>query len=176
MKQIPISKWREIKIMKTKILLLTLLMATTLIAPVLAKGPTKMAGLDIQQLYLLEKDAAWVPVLGGAWGKMTYNVATGDFVFNGHGLDAGRGYTLINFARIGSVWPAHINELGAGTANGGGNVHIEGTFAYANLEGDTTPATPGVFKIWLVPTLDIDINGDLAGWTPEEYLFEADVI
>jgi hypothetical protein len=162
--------------MKKKIILLTLLIATTLIAPVLAKAPTGPAGKsNIIQLLLVEKDAEWNPVKGGAFGKMTYNNMTGDYVFNGHRLEALTEYTLINFARVGTEWPATINELGDGTTNGGGNVHIEGNFAYADLEGDTTPATPGEFKIWLVLTNDL-AGSTLSLWNPAEYLFEADLI
>ena len=168
--------------MRTKILLLTMLMATTLIAPVLAKAPTGPAGKsDIIQLLLVEKDYTdpdWPVIKGGAFGKMTYNNLTGDYVFNGHRLDAETDYTLINFARIGSEWPATIHVLGTGTANRGGNVHIEGNFAYADLEYDTTSGTGSEvgYKIWLVLSSDINAEGKLLGWTPAEYLFETDVI
>jgi hypothetical protein len=164
--------------MRKKILLLTMLIATTLVAPVLAKAPTGPAGQsDIIQLLLVEKDDTdWSVVKGGAFGKMTYNNLTGDYVFNGHRLDAETDYTLINFARIGSEWPATIHVLGTGTANRGGNVHIEGTFAYTDLEPDTTPETGDAYKIWLVLSSDINAESKLLGWTPAEYLFEADVI
>ena len=159
---------------KTFGLLGMVMMLALITAPVLARGPTGPAGKsNIIQLYLVEKDLAdWSVVEDGAWGKMTYNKA-GKIVFNGHGLDAEEDYTLINFARD-TEWPAHINVLGTGIADDDGVVHIEYNYAYGSLEYDETPETGSTlgYKIWLVLTADIDGNGDLAGWTPEEYLFE----
>ena len=165
--------------MKTKIILLTLLMATTLIAPVLAKGPTGKAGMsDVQLLYLFEKDdVTWEIVPDGAWGKMKYNLRSGDYVFNGHGLEAGMDYTLINFARINDAeWPATINVLSSGLANGGGNVHIAGNQLFESLAEDGTTGSLSGIKIWLVLSSDINAAVKLAGWTPGEYLFEANTI
>lgn len=160
-------------------LLIVALMIGSVIAPVYAQ-PTGPAGKSsIIQLYLVEKDSVtWTIVEGGAWGKMTYNKATGDFVFNGHLLDAGVSYTLINFARVVSEWPATINVLGsAATAIGDGEVHIAGNYPYASLGFDTTPVTGSDkgYKIWLVLSSDI-VAGKLSGWTPTEYLFESALI
>ena len=160
--------------MNKKIILLTLLMATTLIAPVLAKAPTGPAGKsNIIQLLLVEKDPTdWTVVDGGAFGKMTYNNMTGDFVFNGHGLNPSEDYTLVNFARD-TEWPAHVNILGTGTPNNGGNVQIKGTFSWGVLEYDETPGTgtDAGYKIWLVLYGDL-LDSTLSGWNPTEYLFE----
>ena len=159
---------------KTFGLLGMVMMLALITAPVLARGPTGPAGKsNIIQLYLVEKDPAdWTVVEDGAWGKLTYNKA-GKIVFNGHSLEAGESYSLINFARD-TEWPAHINFLGDGIANDDGDVHIACNYAYADLEHDETPGSSSEddYKIWLVLTADIDGNGDLAGWTPEEYLFE----
>ena len=168
---------KRMKIKIISILGMILLLSITIPA-VYAKGPTGKAGKsNNQHLYLHEKDnETWEIAEGGAWGKMKYNLKSGKFVFNGHRLDAETDYTLINFARIGSEWPATIHVLGTGTANRGGNVHIEGTFAYTDLEPDTTPETGDAYKIWLVLSSDINAESKLLGWTPAEYLFEADVI
>ena len=108
---------------------------------------------------------------------MTYNTKTGKFIFNGHGLEAQTGYSLINFARVDTEWPATINVLGEGTANNGGNVHIAGTYAYADLAWDTTPDTGSEegYKIWLVLSEDIT-DEKLEGWTPKDILFEVELI
>jgi hypothetical protein len=142
------------------------------------KYKVKAGNSSISHLYLYQKDPSdWSIVEGGAWGKLTYNTDTGDFVFNGHRLEANISYTLIDFARD-TEWPAHINELGNGTTNNGGNLHITGNYTYANLEYDETPDTGGTegYKIWLVLSEDIDADGNLAGWNPEEYLFEHNLL
>jgi hypothetical protein len=107
---------------------------------------------------------------------MTYNVASGDYVFNGHGLKAEEDYTLINFAREEGQWPATILILGDGIANGGGNVHIAESIV-ALLPDRTGDDITGA-KIWLVLTEDIgDLESStLDGWNPTEYLFEDDLI
>lgn len=97
---------------RTVIILGMIMLLSVTIPAVYAKGPTGKAGKsDIQQLYFVEKipSGSWPIVEGGAWGKMTYDVVSGDYVFNGHGLDAGVDYTLINFAREDNdEWPATI--------------------------------------------------------------------
>jgi hypothetical protein len=59
--------------------------------------------------------------LHGPSGTMHYNLSgcTLDAVFNGHGLEPGQEYVL-RFGPHGGDWL----ELGSGTANEGGNVHI----------------------------------------------------
>ena len=168
---------KKMKIKAIKILGMILLLSMAIPA-VYAKGPTGKAGKsDTQQLYLVEKfpSGDWDTVVGGAWGKMTYNVASGDYVFNGHELVAEEDYTLINFARIDEQWPAAILILGTGIANGGGNVHIAGNQIFGDLGPDgTTESVPGI-KIWLVLTDDLT-GSTLSEWTPEDYLFEEDTI
>ena len=159
-----------------KMMLALCLVALSLVVPVFA-GPAGKS--NIIQLYLVEKNPGdWTIVEDGAWGKLTYNKGTGEFVFNGHLLEAGVSYALINFARVGNEWPATINVLGSGIANGGGNVHIAGNYAYADLDYDTTPGTGSTagYKIWLVLSADISTAGKLAGWHPGEYLFEFELI
>ncbi|MHA2427640.1 MAG: hypothetical protein ACXADB_06425 [Candidatus Hermodarchaeia archaeon] len=156
-----------------------ILLLSMAIPAVYARGPSGKAGKsDIQQLYLVQKDPAdWSIVEDGAWGKMTYNVATGKFVFNGHGLTVGWNYTLINFARVDNIWPATINGLGSGIVDEDGNVHIAGNYAYDDLDYDETTDTGSFdgFKIWLV--MGADLTGlTLSGWNPEQYLFEDDLI
>ena len=123
---------------------------------------------NIAHLYLYEKDADWVIVDGGAWGKMKYNISgsTFDFVFNGHGLTPGENYTLIYYP---DPWPGvGLKCLGDGTANRGGNVHIANS---VEAGGNVTDA-----KIWLVLSADVDCDVKMIGWNPEEYLFEHNLI
>lgn len=147
--------------------------------PIGAQGKYKsQAGKsNITHLYLYEKDPNWEIVHGGAWGKLTYDNGTGYFVFNGHMLETGQEYALINFARAGNEWPATINILGSAVAVGGGQVHITGSYAYGDLEYDTTPSSGSMegYKIWLVLLSDI-VSGKLSGWQPTEYLFEHNLI
>jgi hypothetical protein len=110
---------------------------------------------------------------------MKYNMKSGKFVFNGHGLEAGEAYNLINFARVALEWPATINILEEGTVNPGGNIHIKGTQTYEDLKPDETDdrfdTDEDGAKIWLVITGDI-FGGKLDGWTPKKYLFEGGLI
>ena len=165
--------------LKTASLIGLILLLSVTIPAVYAKGPTKKAGKsNIQQLYLYEKvpSGEWPIVEDGAWGKMKYNLKSGRFVFRGHRLAPNTNYTLINFARNGTEWPASINILGEGKTNRGGNIRIKGIYAYTDLEPDTTPgADDSGAKIWLVLTADL-ADSTLSGWNPTEYLFEEALI
>lgn len=143
------------------------------------KGPNGQAGnSNIAHLYLYEKDANWDVVDKGAWGKMKYNLSGEmfEFVFNGHGLEAGYDYTLIYYP---DPWPGNgLICLGSGTANKGGEVHIAESY-----EGiDFLPVVlddnfPDGAKIWLVLKEDVNcVAQEMVGWNPEEYLFEDDLI
>jgi hypothetical protein len=67
------------------------------------------------------------------WGTMHYNLSGCmlDFVFNGHGLELGKEYVL----RFGPYWDKPAGEggelvwldLGTGTPNEGGNLHLAGS-------------------------------------------------
>lgn len=165
-------------------------------------GKTGPAGKssNVGHLYLHEKNTSgdWSIVEGGAWGKMKYNLSGSefDFVFNGHGLDAGVKYTLIYYP---DPWPGEgLICLGDATANDGGNVHIQGPVDTGDLpkeydnnhsrndpncgDPDTPgePPTPfpcGGAKIWLVLFDDVDCTDQtMPGWNPAEYLFEDGLI
>ncbi|MBA7520875.1 hypothetical protein ES705_12974 [subsurface metagenome] len=165
---------------KYLILVLVVLLIGALTLGVLA-GKTGQAGKsNIAHLYLHEKDADWVIVEDGAWGKMKYNMSgeTFDFVFNGHGLVAGEDYTLIYYPdKAGNPWPrADIICLGSGIANDELDVHIMGSVDTGDLPDSAVDINEGA-KIWLVLTSDVDCDGQLmTGWTPIEYLFEYDLI
>lgn len=150
-----------------------LLMASV---PAFAKGPSGSSGKsDTGHLYMAEKDPdTWDVVEDGAWGKLNYK--SDKYVFNGHGLEPGWDYTLINYARVGTAWPAHVNCLDNAEANAGGNVHIMGAWDPEGFDYDTTPDTGSEdgYKFWLVPTDDLDCENYLFQnvWNPSEYLFE----
>ena len=170
---------------KYLILALIVLLIGALTIAVLAIGPHGQAGgSNIAHLYLYEKtpleppdpENPWPIVEGGAWGKMTYNLSgsTFNFVFNGHGLEPGTDYTLIYYP---DPWPGtYLICLGSGTADGEGDVHIEGSEDTGDLPtvADTVPL--GGAKIWLVLSDDVDCGNRMVGWNPTEYLFEGDVI
>jgi hypothetical protein len=131
---------------------------------------------NVAHLYLCEKDQeTWEIIEDGAWGKMKYNLSGPefDFVFNGHGLEAGLDYTLIYYP---DPWPGNgLICLGSGTATADGNVHIKNSVDTGDLpiEGDENDGA----KIWLVLSDDVDCeNQYMVGWNGEEYLFEYDLI
>ena len=141
------------------LVLIALLMGALFVGVVAAPAGKSNVGL----LYLYEKDpVTWEIIEDGAWGKMKYNLSgsTFDFVFNGHGLDAGVDYTLIVY--YGDEWPGAGICLGSGIVDAEGNIHIADSVDI----GDLTDA-----KIWLVLSDDTD-NCFMAVWNPAEYLFE----
>jgi len=135
---------------------LAVLICTLLLTTVLAVKPAVLPASDVRHLYLYEKTPAdWSIVDGGAWGKMMYS---SNFVFNGHGLVAGTGYTLVRYK--GTIWPT-VECLTSGTSNNGGNINLAGGIG---SYGD---------KVWLVLSSDVDCNiGAMTAWNPTEYLFE----
>ena len=151
-------------------------------APAMAAGKS-----NVGHLYLYEKTPVtpcgpWTIVPGGAWGKMKYNKSgpTFDFVFNGHGLPAVQPYTLIYYPDIDGdpTFPREVHELGSGTTNGGGNVHIagswdpEGDLPFDYDEDGPCPAIVDA-KIWLVPTGLLDPgHNNIVGWDVSAILFE----
>lgn len=114
--------------------------------------------------YLVEKDCCWNIVADGAWGKLTINFETGNFVFNGHDLKVCTAYTLIEYPKPQTTWPWPVNMIASGTSTAGGDIHLSGTFSFAL--GD---------YIWLVLTNDI-VSSSMSGWHPNEYLFEYDIL
>jgi hypothetical protein len=130
----------------------------------------------VKHLYLFEQDmeAEGDPiVVSGTWGKLTVITHKNRFILNGHGLEPGLEYTLINYAPDTDwsdsdawAWPGYGSiEIGVGETNNGGNIH---------LMGDWSEEIVG--KIWLVLSSDFD-NIDnidptkMLDWNPSEYLF-----
>jgi len=171
---------------KYLVFVLAVVLIGALATGALARGKTGPAGKsNVGHLYLVEKDpVSWEIVEGGAWGKMKYNLSgsTFDFVFNGHGLEAGVDYCLIYYP---DPWPGtDLICLGSATANGGGNVHIAGSNDTGDLPAltdwnhpdnpNSSDSTIEGAKIWLV--LCDDVNSGMTGWNPGEYLFETEGI
>ena len=171
---------KNVFVLAVIVVLISLLTLST----ALAAGKNGQAGKSkVGHLYLYEKSPvekdAWPIVEGGAWGKMNYKLLgnTLDFVFNGHGLSITWPYKLIAYNEN---WP-EVVLLGNGTANGGGEVHIKGTYIGALPESqyptDTSDEYAGCgTKIWLVLAEDVGDTGTMINWTPEAYLFEGDLI
>ena len=135
----------------------------------------------IGHLYLFEKDPlTWERVPEGAWGKMLYKLWYDKFyfVFNGHGLAPNETYMLIYYP---DPWPGNgLIPLGIGIANVGGNLNISGKLAdVCDLPADYDENFGYGAKIWLVLASDVDLTGErpkMIGWSPEEYLFEYNLI
>lgn len=123
-------------------------------------------------------DDGWSIDTEGAWGKLKYSLtgSTFDFHFNGHGLEPLKEYALIYFP---DPWPGTgLIVFGTAMANEDGNILIKGSSVIDSLpaEGD---ANEDRAKIWLVLSDDVDVNDvnkEMAGWNPGEYLFEYDLI
>ena len=150
----------------------------------LAKGKDGGSGKsNIGHLYLYEKDAEWVIVDGGAWGKMKYNLSGPrfNFVFNGHGLEPETEYSLIYYP---DPWPGEgLIVLGSGIVNEEGNIHIKGSVdtetdlpAEYDANADPDPSGTEIYgaKIWLVLSDDVSEDpAQMIGWHhPGYYLFE----
>ena len=186
----------------TVFLLSAFLITGLLVAPAIAKGPSKQAGAsNIGHLYLYEKapeseltrEDPWLIVPGGMWGKMKYNLSgpTFDFVFNGHGLVQLMDYTLIYYP---DPWPAEgLICLGSGTAteriecdlsvdpdcvpDEGGNVHIADSVETGNLPIETDANYSDGAKIFLVPSSDVDCDGQImVRWTGDDANLYEDVL
>lgn len=142
-----------------------------------AKKTQSQAGKsNIAHLYLYEKDlTTWEIIVGGAWGKLQYTAVGREFnfVFNGHGLEAGIEYTLIYYP---DPWPGSgLVCFGSGVAVDDGNVHIAGSVNTGDLP-ITSDINAGA-KIWLVLSSDVNCdNQRMIGWNGEEYLFESALI
>lgn len=146
------------------------------VTPTFAKGPNGPAGKsNTGHLYLSEKNPKdWEEIIDdGAWGKLNYQDSK--FVFNGHKLNPMEEYTLINFAREGSEWPATVLCFGNGVTDEYGNINIKDAWDVSLFDYDTTPTTGDSdgYKIWLVPSADVNCkDGLLSGWHSAEILFE----
>lgn len=162
---------RKISIAVLAVLIMLALGASPILAADNAANDKGQAGKsNVQFLYLYEKNPSdWTFVWDGAWGKLKGNVA-GDsfkFVFNGHLLQPGEGYSLIYYPEPQTTWPWPVTVITSGEANSEGDVHLKGM---VDLGEDLTNA-----KIWLVLTDDI-VDGSLSGWNPSDYLFEHNLI
>lgn len=153
------------------VLVMGLMMASTLafaVTPAADNGLNKGKS-TVKHLYLFEKNPSdWTIVEDGAWGKMTFK--PDNFVFNGHGLEAGSEYTLIYYP---DPWPGNgLMCLGSDVASADGQVHIAEDFDFTAIpvEGDENDGA----KIWLVLSNDVDCEDgtSMTGWNPTEYLFE----
>jgi hypothetical protein len=120
---------------------------------------------------LVQKDVNWQPV-AGATGTFTYDESS--FSFTGAGLIVDTEYTLISFMEpypgTGSV------VLGTAVADGSGNIEIAAALpalVYNTYVGGEYDGQTGA-KIWLVPSAEF--NGEIIGWTPEDFLFETSLI
>lgn len=152
-----------------------------------ADNGLKKGNSPVEHLYLFEKDPeTWDIVEDGAWAKVTILTHKDKFIFNGHGLEEFVDYSLINYAATmdwdtyeydpdvspDAPWLMNDYDLGSGTADEDGNVHIKGTWDIEEL-----PDYDIEGKIWLVLDDDHDSESDdMTAWTPDSYLFEYDLL
>lgn len=114
------------------------------------------------------------PILGdGMYGKLTYDLDTCEFTFNGYGLDDEE-YCLIYYPE---PWPGSGGcSLGKDT---GPDVEISGLFPTIPNAGDWSYDRSGLkkAKIWLVPCSDYDeAAGKMTDWHADQILFEMETI
>jgi hypothetical protein len=120
---------------------------------------------------LFEKDpSTWDIVAGGAWGVMSYQLPDGSrnleqFVFSGHHLAPGTGYSLIYNP---DPWPGrNFVLLGKGTSDASGEVHFKAGFNFDAIFLGDEPAA----QFRLVLSRDVGTS-QMTGWNPAGYLFE----
>ena len=142
---------------KIGILIAILLLAVGTVTAVNLEKPAREHKGVAEHLYLVQKDICWNIMEDGAWGKLMYQ--EDKFVFNGHKLVPGEGYTLISYKEsngVGSV------ELGTGTADEFGNVNIKGVMdsVINDYPSDSIGDYKGVSgaKIWLVPSYKLTVS------------------
>jgi hypothetical protein len=180
--------------LKTKSLTILLLLLITAAAPMVLAGEPESGngapkvkgkanrlkaayngmnrGNGTKHLYLYEKDENWDIVWKGSWAKISYQPHRDHYKIKAHRLDADVEYSLINYAP-GTDWGVDPDpwpgvdsvEIGSGTPNGGGNLHLNGTWSEVYLG-----------KIWLVLSGDYADGSGMIGWNPSEYLFEYDLL
>jgi len=129
-----------------------------------------------------EPDWDIVDADAGASGVLYFSTSADKFyfVFQGEGLEATTGYSLIYYA---DPWPGNNPGawIAAGTSDGSGNIVLSGSTDLGIDLPDLADANylDGA-KIWLVLSSDYNSNtastGPMTGWNPTEYLFEHNLI
>lgn len=152
------------------VVLVTVALLVMIATPAFAvkpNGPAAYNGLNkgnsnVHHLELYEKDSEWAPVVGGAFGRMSFNTVKGTFTANGHELEPNTEYALIRYM---DTWP-NAYVLARATSDDYGNIHLAGDWGtWAD-------------KFWIV--LGSNVSGEagdttvdtMTGWNPAEYLFE----
>jgi hypothetical protein len=129
----------------------------------------------------------WIPVPGGASGRVTLVRNGGPFEMTGKGLTPGNQYSLIYYP---DPWNGvGLKEIGTGTALPGGTILMTGTFDFQNIPYPAPPASLPTddnapeAKIWLVLSSDIQYSNDadpsndyFLSWNPDSYLFEVNLL
>lgn len=179
------------KILMTITILAILTLPTIQVLAINKNSKAPINGLEKSgndHLYLFEKDSeTWEIVEDPKWAKMNFNNKKNTYVLNAHGLAPEEEFELICYLDPwpgdGSIW------LGEGTSDAEGNLHIKGEIVVDDLHTaaqeklildpenpEYSPLANGA-KIWLVLEDDFDEENDVMfGWTPEEILFEFDLL
>lgn len=117
----------------------------------------------------------------GMEGDMTFDIFTGDFTFNGYGLDSVTNYSLIHYSE---PWATQGSgcEITNGTTNATGYIQLTGTLppglpSYTNTGDYEYDLAGGKYaKIWLVPSTAVNAEGKLVGYPVDDILFEIETI
>lgn len=137
-------------------------------------GPDGQAGMSsIAHLDFVQEDPdTGEPVEDGSDGRIMYRWTAPlfDYVFNGHGLEAGSEHTLTYQPQ--PVPSSGVICLGTGTVNDEGDLHLQNAFELdTDLPADYD-ANPDEAILALVETADVDCDaGEMTDWLPENYLF-----
>lgn len=112
------------------------------------------------------------------YGILTYKTEndTFDYDFEGRGLQASTGYSLIYYA---DGWPGNNPGalIGTMTTDANGDVSVVGDTNNLGIDlPDPADANyPEGAKIWLVPSSDYS-GGQMTAWNPTKYLFEYNLV
>ncbi len=149
---------------KSFLLALSALMLFAMLAGVYAKKEDGQEGAS-NTAHLTFSPYEETELSARATGRMRYNLSGEElcFTFNGKGLVPGECYKLICYSSGVGGGALRVVCLGEGTANGGGNVHINTCTNTGDLVG---------VMIILVLCGDVDCGeGFMTGEHPELYLF-----
>jgi len=124
----------------------------------LGNGPDQLSN----KLFLDNKtgNPDWYFMADQVWGVLDWSAGSGELY--AQGLSAGTDYSLITYV---DPWLGTVNVLASGTTSTDGTLSLSGITMPTGYEG----------KIWLVLSSDVG-SGQMSGWTPTAYLFEANKV
>lgn len=152
--------------MSKKITVIIPILLISLLVPAVFAGKAGKSG-NFQLLLenkSIDAEGNWNIIEDETFGHMTLKLDSDMFIFNGHGLEVGKTYYLINWIES---WPS-LKVLGSGVVDECGNVHIMGELT--NLE--MVEYTSGEYKdntgakIWLLPEAFVNADSNVVVGAP----------